>query len=75
NSNELSKHSKGKNSIDLEIDLETLEQIDVSDTNAKVNIANASTKFDNLETQVLQIEINGKLQTVLLHHFVENDTA
>jgi hypothetical protein len=25
NSNELSKHSKGKNSIDLEIDLETLE--------------------------------------------------
>tara|TARA_B110000208_G_scaffold24728_3_gene31832 strand:+ start:1341 stop:2729 length:1389 start_codon:yes stop_codon:yes gene_type:complete len=75
NSNELSKHSKGKNSIDLEIDLETLEQIDVSDTNAKVNIANASTKFDNLETQVLQIEINGELQTVLLHHFVENDTA
>ncbi len=64
------KSSKNGNSINLNIDLESLRQVDITKTNAKLNIANATTKFDNVETQVLQIEIDGELQTVLLHHII-----
>ncbi|WP_291870499.1 hypothetical protein [Maribacter sp.] len=67
------KLNKGtdKNGIDLKIDVESLNQVDLSNTEAKLNIADATTKFDNVETQVLQIEIDGELQTVLFHHIPE----
>lgn len=72
-SNKLNKSSTDKNNIDLKIDLESLKQVDITNTDAKLNIANATTKFDNVETQVLQIEIDGEIQTVLFHHIPENN--
>ena len=73
--NRLSRTSGDQNNIGLEIDIASLEQVDISDTDAKLNIANATTKFDNVETQILQIEIDGTLQTVLFHHIPEDTTA
>jgi len=55
--------------------LESLKQVEITNTNAKLNIANATTKFDNVETEVLQIEIDGELKTILLHHIPENNAA
>ena len=72
--NRLSRTSGDQNNIGLEIDIASLEQVDISDTDAKLNIANATTKFDNVETQILQIEIDGTLQTVLFHHIPEDTT-
>ncbi len=73
--NRLSSARGDQNNIGLEIDIASLEQVDISDTDAKLNIANATTKFDNVETQILQIEIDGTLQTVLFHHIPEDTTA
>ena len=74
--NTLSKSvAKGNNDISLKIDIESLEQVALTNTDAKLTIANASTKIENIETQILQIEIDGELQTVLFHHVPENNTA
>jgi hypothetical protein len=76
NNNTLSKSvAKGNNDIGLKIDIESLEQVALTNTDAKLTIANASTKIENIETQILQIEIDGELQTVLFHHVPENNTA
>lgn len=63
---------KSKNNLDLKIELESIKQLDVSNTNAKLNVADVSTKFSNIKSQILQIEIDGKLQTVLFHHISNN---
>jgi hypothetical protein len=57
----------------LEIDVESLEQVDITNTDAKLNIASATTKFEGVETEFLQIEINGELQTILFHHIPEKN--
>lgn len=76
NNNTLSKRmQKGNNDINLVIDIESAQQFELTNTDAKLNIANAKTKFENIETQILQIEIDGELQTVLFHHVPENNTA
>ncbi|WP_298484749.1 hypothetical protein [uncultured Maribacter sp.] len=72
--NRLNK-SVDENSIELEIDLKSLKQVDITNTKAKLNIANATTKFDNVETEVLQIEIDGNIQTVLYHHIPEKNAT
>ncbi|CAN1570378.1 hypothetical protein MCETHM1_03164 [Flavobacteriaceae bacterium] len=61
------------NDIGLEIDVESLEQVDITNTDAKLNIASATTKFEGVETEFLQIEINGELQTILFHHIPEKN--
>ena len=73
--NRLSRTSGDQTNIGLEIDIASLEQVDITNTDAKLNIANATTKFDNVETQILQIEIDGTLQTVLFHHIPEDNTT
>lgn len=73
--NRLSRTSGDQTNIGLEIDIASLEQVDITNTDAKLNIANATTKFDNVETQILQIEIDGTLQTVLFHHIPEDTSA
>ncbi|WP_166920723.1 hypothetical protein [Flavobacterium poyangense] len=60
--------------IGLEIDLSTLEQIDITDTDAKLNIASAKTNLEGVETEILQIEIDGAVQTVLFHRVPEKRT-
>lgn len=55
------------------IDIESLEQVDLTNTDAKLNVATATTKFKSVETEFLQIEINGELQTVLFHYVPEKD--
>ncbi len=67
--------SKGivSSDIDLYIDIESLEQVDLTNTDAKLNVATATTKFKSVETEFLQIEINGELQTVLFHYVPEKD--
>ncbi len=55
------------NSFNLNIDLNSLEQVPISNTDAKLNIAKATTKFNNIETSVLQINIDGQVQTVLFN--------
>jgi hypothetical protein len=76
NNNTLSKSvAKENNDIGLKIDIESLEQVALTNTDAKLTIANASTKIENIETQILQIEIDGEIQTVLFHHVPENNTA
>ncbi|WP_230699725.1 hypothetical protein [Flavobacterium sp. ENC] len=61
--------------IDLKIDLSSLEQVAITDTDAKLNIATATTGLEGVETQILQIKINGEVQTVLFHRIPENRKA
>lgn len=60
------------NDIQLVIDVETLEQIDLTNSDAKINIAQASTGLEGVESEFLQIEINGELKTVLFHHISDS---
>jgi len=75
NSNQLTKRDSDTTGIGLVIDLESLEQVDVTDTDAKLNIASATTEFEGVETEILQIEIDGELQTVLFHHVPEDSNT
>ncbi|MCD0472549.1 hypothetical protein [Flavobacterium sp. JAS] len=59
--------------IGLDINLESLQQVDIEGTDAKVNLALAATKFEGVDTEVLQVEIDGELQTVLFHQVPEID--
>ena len=70
---EMAKGSTIKNSIDLNIDLQSLKQVDLTNTEAKLNIVDASTKFKNVKTQILQIQIDGEIQTVLFHQIPESN--
>lgn len=67
---EHSANNFGRNSSDilLDVDILSLVQVDVEHTNAQLNVANATTKYDILETQFLQIEIDGNVETILYHH-------
>jgi hypothetical protein len=38
-------------------------------------MADAKTKLENVKTQILQIEIDGEIQTVLFHHVPEKNTS
>lgn len=73
NSNRLTSKGLINNDIGLEIDIESLEQVDLTNTDAKLNIASATTIFDGVETEIFQIEINGELQTILFHRVPENN--
>ena len=42
--------------IDLKIDLSSLEQVAITDTDAKLNIATATTGLEGVETEILQIK-------------------
>lgn len=75
NNDRLIKKGLLNNDIDLKIDIKSLEQVDITNTNAKLNIANATTKFAGVKTEILQIEINGKLQTILLHQISKKKTT
>lgn len=57
----------------MKIDVESLEQVDLTNTDAKLNIASATTIFDGVQMEIFQIEINGELQTILFHRVPENN--
>ena len=61
--------------IGLEIDLESLQQVALEGTDAKVTLALAATTFEGVDTEVLQVEIEGELQTVLFHQVPEDDVT
>lgn len=71
--NQLSRKSLINSDISLNIDIESLEQVDLTNTDAKLNVASATTKFKGVETEFLQIEINGELQTILFHYVPEKE--
>lgn len=73
NSNRLTSKGLNSNDIGLKIDVESLEQVDLTNTDAKLNIASATTIFDGVQTEIFQIEINGELQTILFHRVPENN--
>jgi hypothetical protein len=73
NSDRLTNRGLISNDIGLKIDAESLEQVDITNTDAKLNIASATTKFEGVETEFLQIEIDGELQTILFHHIPEKN--
>lgn len=73
NSKQLTSKGIISSDINLHIDIESLEQVDLTNTDAKLNVANATTKFKGVETEFLQIEINGELQTILFHYIPEKD--
>lgn len=52
NDKQLTKKNLGTDEIGLKIDLESLEQIDITDTDAKINIADATTKFEGVVTEI-----------------------
>ncbi len=62
-----SKAFKEGNDIELNVDLSTIEQLPISDSEEQLNIITAQTKFKNVNSYVLQIKIDGELQTVLLN--------
>ncbi|TCN60530.1 hypothetical protein D0809_01385 [Flavobacterium circumlabens] len=49
--------------------------MDVTDTDAKLNIATATTGLEGVETEILQIKIDGEVQTVLFHRISESRKA
>lgn len=53
--------------FNLTIDFKSIQQIDITDTDAKLTVVKAETGLDNVESSILQIRINGELQTVLFN--------
>ncbi|MFH6988892.1 hypothetical protein ACHRVW_14210 [Flavobacterium collinsii] len=53
--------------FNLTIDFKSIEQIDITDTDAKLTVVKAETGLDNVDSSILQIRINGELQTVLFN--------
>ncbi|WP_202701102.1 hypothetical protein [Flavobacterium sp. UGB4466] len=53
--------------FNLTIDFQSIEQIDITDTDAKLTVVKAETGLDNVDSSILQIRINGELQTVLFN--------
>ncbi|MCC9019615.1 hypothetical protein [Flavobacterium lipolyticum] len=53
--------------FNLTIDFKSIQQIDITDTDAKLTVVKAETGLDNVDSSILQIRINGELQTVLFN--------
>ncbi|MEO8532715.1 MAG: hypothetical protein ABI441_03145 [Flavobacterium sp.] len=56
-----------KSNFNLRIDFDSFEQVDITDTDAKLTIVKATTGLKNVDSSILQIMINGELQTVLFN--------
>lgn len=69
-----SKTYKTANPIGLEIDESSLRHADIQNTDQKITILDASTKFKNVQSHIFQIEIDGDLQTVL-YNAIEDKVA
>ena len=62
-----SKTYKTANPIGLEIDESSLRHADIQNTDQKITILDASTKFKNVQSHIFQIEIDGDfIRTILL---------
>ncbi len=59
--------SKEENTIGLEVDVETLRFEELTNTNAELLVLDANSKFEDLDTQAWQLEVNGEIETVLIH--------
>ncbi len=69
-----SRTYKTANPIGLEIDESSLRHVDIQNTDQKITILDASTKFKNVQSHIFQIEIDGGLQTVLYNE-IEDKVA
>lgn len=74
NNEQLNKKAENT-TIALKIDLSSLEQVVITNTDAKLNIATATTGLEGVETEILQIKIDGEVQTVLFHRIPERRKA
>ncbi len=60
--------------LELDVDLESIRQEDITNTDAKINIIDATTQYENIETTIMQIEIDGTAQTILFNVIPETTT-
>ena len=58
---------KSNSSIGLNVLTETTHHEEITNTSAELLVTDAQTNFDNVNTEILQLEINGTIQTVLFH--------
>lgn len=67
-------YARGEDNLDLEVDLSSIRQAEITNTDAKINLIDATTKFNNVESTVMQIEIDGTVQTILYNVIPENNS-
>ncbi len=53
--------------FELDVDLESIRQEDITNTDAKINLIDATTRYENIESTIMQIEIDGTTQTILFN--------
>ncbi len=58
---------KNENILGLNILTETSHHEELTNSDADLLVTDAQTNFDNVYTEILQLEINGSIQTVLFH--------
>lgn len=51
--------------LELDVDLESIRQEEITNTDAEINLIDATTQFENIESVIMQIEIDGTTQTIL----------
>ncbi len=58
----------------LVVDEESIRQAEITNTDAEINLIDATTKYEDIESIVMQIEIDGTVQTVL-HNVIRDETS
>lgn len=62
---------KTENTIGLNILTETSHHEEITNTDAELLVTEAETNFDNVDTEILQLEINNSIETVLFHSITD----
>ncbi|MCH7523909.1 MAG: M23 family metallopeptidase [Bacteroidetes bacterium] len=58
----------------LVIDEESIRQAEITNTDAEINLIDATTKYEDIESTIMQIEIDGTVQTVL-YNVIRDETS
>lgn len=58
--------------LELDVDLESIRQEEITNTDAEINLIDATTQFENIESVIMQIEIDGTTQTILYNVIPED---
>ncbi len=63
---------RSTNPISLDLDLESIRYEPMTDTDVQLTVIDATTHFDNVDSRVLQLMIDGEMQTVLFNMIPED---
>ncbi len=67
-----SKTKKNEDFINLQIDYNSVRLKEMPDTQVKAAVIDAQTDFEDIHSEIIQVEFNGVIQTVVKHEFEDS---